>query len=94
MPQITNYIDLSTNSLMIGLVVFIIATGVSKYLLDLQEKDKPDSEKRNMYLTIFFSILIGLVFSIISLLLFKKFNKYSKSDEIITDVQFPKSGHQ
>lgn len=83
MSSINNYIDTSLKSLGISFVVFIIITLASKYVFDLYNKDKKDEEKRSMYMTYLYSVLIGLICALLSLVLFKKITK--SSNDILTE---------
>ena len=81
MSTVTNYVDISTKSLVIAGVVFIIVILLSKYIL---ESYSDPEEKRSVYTTLFYSAIIGIIFAIMSLVLFKQFSKFGTGD-IMTD---------
>jgi FtsH-binding integral membrane protein len=89
MSMITNYVDVSTKSLVIAVVVFLIVTVITKYGLDSYSLDVKEEEKRSFYITMIYSIIVGLLFGLLSLVLFKQFCKFGTCD-ILTDP-FPRA---
>jgi len=86
MNTLSAYVDISKKSLIIALGVFFVVAIISKFALDHYNKDA--EEKRNTYVTILYSVLIGLVCAFLSLLLFKQFGN---SSEDIFINPFPKT---
>jgi len=79
MSAVTNYVDISTRSLAISGVVFFIVFILSKYLFDKYDSDVED-EKRSIYITLLYSVVIGLIFAVLSLVLFKQLCKFGTCD--------------
>ena len=91
MSSVTNYVDVSTKSLAIAGGVFLVVLILSKFLLDSYSyrADVKEEDKRSVYITMFYSVIIGLVFALLSLVLFKQFCKFGTCD-ILTEP-FPKT---
>ena len=83
--QALNLIDTSNVSLAVGLAVFVLVTFVAKYLLDSYDTDS----ERDYYLTLVYSLVIGLLFAIVSLVAFKQIKTYDRGDILI--APFPTS---
>lgn len=77
-----NYIDTSSKSLIIAGVVFVVTAIIAKFVLSEKEKDEED--KRSIYLTLLYSVIIGLICALISLALYKQYCKFGTCD-ILTD---------
>jgi uncharacterized protein YacL len=92
MSSLTNYVDTSTKSLAIAGVVFLIVVIIAKYALDSYSygPDVKEEEKRSVYLTMLYAVIIGLIFALLSLVLFKQFCKFGTCD-ILTEP-FPVKG--
>lgn len=84
MSTITNYVDLSVNSLAIAGIVFFTVVFITKYAFDSYSSNTKEEEKRNVYLTLLYCVLIGLVCAALTLVLCKQFCKFGTSD-ILTD---------
>ncbi len=82
MSLVTNYIDLSTKSLVIAGVIFLVVVFVTKYLFDKNTNEEED--KRSIYLTMTYCVLLGLVFAGLTLVLYKQFCKFGACD-ILTE---------
>jgi len=90
MSSVTKYVDISTKSLAIAGVVFLIVVFIAKYLLDSYSSDTKDEDKRSIYLTMTYCILIGIIFAGLTLVASKQFSKFGTQD-ILTDP-FPSKG--
>jgi FtsH-binding integral membrane protein len=84
MSTVTNYVDVSTKSLAIASIVFLIVVFAAKYILDMYSRDTKEEDKRSIYLTMTYCILIGLVFAGLTLVAYKQFCKFGACD-ILTD---------
>ncbi len=85
----TNYVDISAKSLTIAGVVFLLVVFTAKYILDSYNSNAEEEKRRSIYITLLYSVVIGLIFALLSLLLFKQFCKFGTCD-ILTEP-FPKS---
>jgi len=92
MTTVTNYVDVSAKSLAIAGLVFIIAVFVTKYLLDSYSysAEVKEEDKRSIYLTMLYCVIVGFVFAGLTLVLCKQFCKFGTCD-ILTDP-FPTGG--
>ena len=79
-----NYVDLSTKSLMIAGVVFLVIVIFSKLGFDYSSDGTGTKEERSTYTTIMYSVLIGLVCALLTLVIIKQICK-SGSCDILTD---------
>lgn len=84
MSAITNYVEISTKSLAVAGIVFLIVSVIAKYLLELYNVNLKDEDKRSSYITILYSVVIGLIFALLSLVLFKQFCKFGTCDILTT----------
>ncbi len=89
MSLITNYVDISIKSLTIAGVVFLLTVFLAKYAFDSYSVDTKDEDKRSIYMTIAYSLIIGIIFAGLTLVLCKQFCKFGTCD-ILTEP-FPKS---
>lgn len=77
-------IDTSVISLSIAGVLAIISILLSKYYLDRRQTE--DSENKMESTTVWmYSLIIGLVVGILSLILYKQFMIYRGNNELMTD---------
>lgn len=84
MSTVTNYVDLSTKSLTIAGVVFLVVAILAKFALDYYSSGTKEEEKRSTYVTILYSILIGLIFALLVLVAIKNISGVGSSD-ILTE---------
>jgi glucose uptake protein GlcU len=84
MTTVTNYVDISTRSLTISGFIFLIVVVLVKYLLESYNSDVKEEEKRSVYIIMLYAIIIGFIFGLMSLVLFKQFCKFGTCD-ILTD---------
>ena len=84
MSTVTNYVDISAKSLAISGVVFIVVVIIAKYAFDLYSADVKEEEKRSVYLTLLYCVIIGLIFALLTLVLCKQFCKFGTCD-ILTE---------
>lgn len=73
MNSLTNYVDVSTKSLVIAGIVFLIVSLVAKYIFESNDNSDDPKEKRSVYITIVYCVIIGLIFAGLSLILSKQF---------------------
>ena len=85
MATVTNYVDVSTKSLAIAGVVFLVVAVLAKFALDYYSANtKEEEEKRSVYTTVLYSILIGFVFAVLTLVLIKQVGGFGSCD-ILTE---------
>lgn len=84
MATVTNYVDVSTKSLAIAGVVFLVVAVLAKFALDYYSADTKEEEKRSVYTTVLYSILIGFVFAVLTLVLIKQVGGFGSCD-ILTE---------
>ena len=85
--MITNYVDISTKSLIIAGVVFLIVVALAKVILDRSNSDVKEEEKRSVYITMLYAVILGLIFALLSLVLCKQFCKFGTCE--ISNEPFP-----
>lgn len=85
MASLTNYVDLSMKSIVLSVVVFLIVVFLSKYILDMYNNKKEEDEKRSFYMTMIYSVVIGLVFGTLTLVVAKQISKMSNDTDILTE---------
>ncbi len=88
MSTISNYIDISSTSLIIATFLLLIVSVATKFLLDRLESGKEEAEKRGFYVTIACSVIIGLIVSLFSMFLFKKYMDLRNCRELLS-APFP-----
>jgi hypothetical protein len=84
MTTVSNYVDLSTKSLVVAGVVFLAVAVLAKFTFDYYSSDVKEEEKRSTYLTILYSILIGFIFALLTLVAIKQIGGFGSCD-ILTE---------
>jgi hypothetical protein len=81
----SNLVDTSTLSLSIGAIVFIICTGVSKYMLEQRNKNLSSEDKLDSTYIVGYSMVVGIGLSVIALIMYKQTLVYKGNNDILTD---------